>query len=63
MCKGNSYRASIHTAPRSYWPTMHAYLQPPGMVINDAGDVDSGLLREVTLVITDVEGSTELWEW
>lgn len=42
---------------------MHACLQPPGMVINDAGDVDGGLLREVTLVITDVEGSTELWEW
>jgi class 3 adenylate cyclase len=21
------------------------------------------VLREVTLVVTDVEGSTELWEW
>lgn len=31
--------------------------------MNEAGAVDNGLLREVTLVITDVEGSTELWEW
>jgi hypothetical protein len=32
---------------------------PPG-VISDGND---RVLREVTVVITDVEGSTELWEW
>ena len=32
---------------------------PPG-IISDGND---RVLREVTLVITDVEGSTELWEW
>eukprot|EP00775_Hariotina_reticulata_P007075 gene7075-7288_t len=32
---------------------------PPG-IISDGND---RVLREVTLVMTDVEGSTELWEW
>ncbi|KIY97406.1 adenylate cyclase [Monoraphidium neglectum] len=32
---------------------------PPGLI----SDGNDRVLREVTIVITDVEGSTELWEW
>lgn len=33
---------------------------PPGLV---DGNISTGVLEEITVAITDVEGSTELWEW
>lgn len=48
-------RVRIYLFPQENWKRRH----PPGLI----SDGNDRVLREVTVAVTDVEGSTELWEW
>lgn len=52
-------RRTTRPAPRRAAQEAWKRRNPPGLI----SDGNDRVLREVTVVITDVEGSTELWEW